>query len=168
MSCDNSTNWSGSTLVQSSSSYVSYTSSTNERWGDYTGTSRRHASSTKSIWMNGMYGTSANIWNTWIAEIHDNGSTGIEEEQSKNPVKVYPNPIVETFAVDFTLEANTNLNISIVDINGRTVKELLKGKALQGENNFSFNKSNLANGTYFLIIKSDTTTFKNEKIIIAN
>ena len=168
VNCDNSMTWGGSTLVKSSSSYVSYTSSTNERWGDYTGTARKHNSSSPSIWMNGMYGTSSNLWNTWIAEIHDNGTTGLEENKNDNSIKVYPNPIVETFFVDFTLAANTTLFINVVDINGRTVKELYNGKAFAGNNSFSFNKANLSSGTYFLIIKNEKTTFKNEKIIIAN
>ena len=71
VNCDDLGNWSGSTLVKSSSSYVTYTSATKERWGDYTGTTRKHNSSTPSIWMNGMYGTTVHNWNTWIAEIHN-------------------------------------------------------------------------------------------------
>ena len=70
VNCDDGMNWSGSTLVKSSSGYVSYTSSTSERWGDYTGISRKHNSATPSVWISGSWGTSSNLWNAWNAEIH--------------------------------------------------------------------------------------------------
>jgi len=255
VNCDNSMNWSPSTLVKSSSGYVSYTSATTERWGDYTGTTRKHNSSTPSIWMNGMYGTSSNHWNTWIAEIHDNttiqapvasfsasntticqntcinffdnstnnpttwswsfpggspsssssqnpynicyntsgtynvsltatnsgGSntktnanyisviscTGIDELTHNSSIAIYPNPIAESFTIEFLLSEKSNLDISIFDISGKIVKELYKGKGYQGDNIFSFNKSNLSKGTYFLIIQNNSHTIINEKIIIA-
>ena len=168
VNCDNSMNWSGSTLVKSSSSYASYTSSTEERWGDYTGTTRKHNSSSPSIWMNGMFGRSDNKWDTWIAEIHDNTVTGINENNNVNSLSVFPNPVVETFTVEFSLSENTNLEIGIFDVSGKMVKELYKGKGLQGDNVFSFNKANLTAGIYFLIINNNLKTIKNEKIIIAN
>ena len=91
---------------------------------------------------------------------------------AKAPVRVgtlvFPNPVAESFTVEFALNENTGLDISIWDINGKIVKELYTGKGLQGNNIFSFSKSNLTNGTYFLIIKNNFNTIKNEKIIIAN
>lgn len=167
VNCDNLMNWSSSTLVKSSSSYVSYSGSP-ERWGDYTGTTRKHNSVTPSIWMNGMYGTSANLWNTWVAEIHDNSTVGIAENVENNNIKVFPNPVVETFMVEFALDNSTEINISIIDLNGKIVKLLYNGNAAQGNNAFSFNKANLSVGTYFLTIKDKSKIIKNEKIIIAN
>jgi len=168
VNCDNSMTWSGSTYVKSNTYVNCFGASASQRWGDYTGTSRKHNSSTPSIWMNGMFGNSSNVWDTWVAEIHNSGTVGINEVSKDNLLKVFPNPIAESFNVNFTLYENTNLNISIVDMTGKLVKELYNGKALEGDNNFSFNKSNLSNGTYFLLIKNDKTIFKNEKIIITN
>ncbi len=167
VNCDNAMSWSNSTLVKGSASYVSYTGS-HERWGDYTGIARKHTSAISSVWMNGMYGTPANVWNTWVAEIHSSGIANIDESAKTNTVNIFPNPIAETFTIDFYLKANTVLSIEILDITGKLIKELYNGKGIEGENNFSFNKSNLASGTYFLVIKNDKTIFKNEKIIVAN
>ena len=167
VNCDNAMNWSGSTLVKSSSTYVSYTSTTKERWGDYSGMARKHNSLTPSVWMNHMYGTSANLWNTWIAEIHGNTVTGINEVNADDKIKVFPNPISETFNIEFTLDESIDLEINIFDATGNLVKELFKGKANVGENLFTFNKSNLSYGTYFINIKSKSKSIKNEKIIIA-
>ncbi len=168
VNCDNAMNWSSSTLVKSSSNYVSYVSTVKERWGDYSGITRRHNSPTPSVWMNHMYGTSANKWNTWIAEIHDNTSVGIKENILTNGMKVFPNPVSDIFNLEFNLSESTELSVNIFDINGKLIKELYIGKAIQGKNLFTFDKSNLSNGTYFLNIKSNSKIIKNEKIIITN
>jgi hypothetical protein len=167
INCDNAMNWSGSVLVKSSTSYVSYTSSTTERWGDYTGTTRKHNSATPSIWMNGMFGNSSNEWDTWIAEIHGTPN-GVSEQTATNNLSVYPNPVIDVFTVEFEMPTTDNVEIAVYDMTGRVVKELYSGKANAGTNNFSFNKANLSAGTYFLSIKSSSNTIKNEKIIIAN
>ena len=73
VNCDDAMNWSSSTLVKSSTSFVSHTSSTEERWGDYTGMTRRNNAAVPTAWMNGMFGNSNNKWDTWIAEIGSDG-----------------------------------------------------------------------------------------------
>ena len=168
VNCDISMNWSNSALVKASSDYVSYSSTTKERWGDYTGTARKHNATNPSIWLNGMYGTSSNLWDTWIAEVHDNEVSIRENTKEDNKTKVYPNPVVETFLLEFELDKTMNLNIDVLDLNGKIVKQLYAGKGVQGINNFSFNKANLSSGTYFLVITNNSTIIKNEKIIITN
>lgn len=167
VNCDNMMNWSTSTLVKSSASFVSYTGNP-ERWGDYTGTTRKHNSPTASIWMNGMYGTSLNVWSTWVAEIHAGAASDVAETTTDKNVNVFPNPVTESFTVAFTLEESTMVDIAVMDLNGKLVQSLYNGKATAGSNTFSFNKANLAKGTYFLMIKDNTKIIKNEKIIIAN
>ena len=83
-------------------------------------------------------------------------------------MKVYPNPVVNNFSVEFNLDAPAVLNIYIVDITGRLVKELYTGSAKDGDNTFSFNKANLSNGVYYLMINSNSKIIKNEKIVIAD
>jgi len=348
VNCDSSMSWSSPSVVQYSSNYVSYTSTSVERWGDYTGISRNHSSPTPSVWMSGMYGNTANVWETWIAEIGtpascmppialtatsitatsallswsavagisvyhikyrvigtttwdtissittsvtvtglysssnyeyqlesgcatgsvssysslasfttlapgcasptvflapslitsssaylvwEPGSTiagyniqykpiggatwsftsssinsvtlssltpgttylyevqsictggdispwsvidtfttlqvsGVASIGNTAETKIFPNPISNTFSVEFPLSENANLNISITDARGAIVKELYNGIGTTGENIFSFDKSNLADGVYFLVIKTNDAIIKNEKIVI--
>lgn len=167
VNCDDGMNWSSSTLVKSSSSFVDAFSSSVERWGDYSGTARKHNSPTPSIWMNGMFGNSSNRWDTWIAEIHNN-AVGLQEEEPTSKLEIFPNPIVETFYVEFDLESGMEIEIFILDASGKLVKDLFKGTAHAGENVFTFNKSNLSNGTYFLVIENNSNKIINEKISITN
>ncbi len=105
-------------------------------------------------------------WASWSFTTQNN----LEISGSINTAtaKVFPNPISNIFSVEFSLTENVNLNIAVIDINGKTVKELYSGIATIGDNIFSFDKSNLSGGTYFLVIKSNSQTIKNEKIVIAN
>jgi hypothetical protein len=169
VNCDDAMNWSSSTLVKSSVSFVSQTSSTEERWGDYTGISRRHNAAVPTAWMNGMFGNSNNKWDSWIAEIGSDGISGINQNEVQNEtVKLFPNPVIEMMYVSFTSLKEEEINITIVDLNGRVVTELYSGKAFSGENSFSFNKANLSSGTYFLKINTPTQLIKNEEFVVAN
>ena len=120
--------------------------------------------------MSGMFANSSNVWDTWIAEIHAASLAylGINEDPKISDAKVFPNPVNDNFTMEFSLQKNTDITISVTDMNGRLVKELYNGKASSGDNVFSFNKANLSAGTYLLTIKSGTQIIKNEKIIIVN
>ena len=96
------------------------------------------------------------------------GPVGIAAKQGKTDFKVFPNPVVETFTLEFSLNKNTPIAIDIVDVNGSIIKELYQGVAQQGDNVFSFNKANLSSGIYFLRIKNNANILKNEKIIITD
>jgi hypothetical protein len=171
VSCDNSMTWGSSALVKVGEGYSEYTASggSAERWGDYTGISRKHNSSVATVWMNGMFGTTSNDWNTWIAEITGiGGETGIDNLSNSNDFKVYPNPIYQEFKTEFELTFASKINIEIYNNQGELVKKLFTGSANTGRNQFTFNKSNLLDGTYFIRITSNEKTLKNEKIIITS
>lgn len=54
------------------------------------------------------------------------GSIGIEEEQTfKN--KVYPNPFNDFTTMEFELDENANVNISVYDLSGQKVRSLANG-----------------------------------------
>ena len=164
--CNDGGDWSETTLVHESYSYASFTSPSVERWGDYTGTCRKHNASEPSVWMSGMYGTLTHRWNTWIAEIHAEYTAGLVEEEVAEDVLIAPNPVVETFVLRFETKEDIPVTIQVVGIDGRLVKELYTGTAYVGQNEFAFNKANLASGTYFLQVMSNDKPIANEKIIV--
>ncbi|MEI7980577.1 MAG: T9SS type A sorting domain-containing protein [Bacteroidota bacterium] len=166
VNCDNDFNWSGSTEVKAGENYTYYTGDP-ERWGDYSGTSRKHNSVKPSIWMSGMYGNTQNKWDSWIAEVY-NHAWGIETPGKEQTVNVFPNPVTDQFTVEFSLAGTTPLTITLADERGGLVKALFAGNGYAGKNIFSFNKSPLKPGIYFLILKTDSSVLKNEKIIITD
>ncbi|MBK8586879.1 MAG: T9SS type A sorting domain-containing protein [Bacteroidetes bacterium] len=171
VNCDNSMTWGSSTLVKAGSGYADYTTSggSAERWGDYTGMCRKHNNLDPTVWMNGMFGTTSNDWESWIAEISGTGgTTNIASTTKSDNFKLYPNPIYQEFKTEFELATNSKISIDIFDIQGKLVLTLFNGDAIAGKNQFTFNKSNLEKGTYFINISSNNQILKNETIIIAN
>jgi PKD repeat protein len=74
VSCDGGFNWSSSVLVRQGDSYVDVASETLERWGDYSGISRRHLNNSVEVWVAGCFGENningySNVLNTWIGKI---------------------------------------------------------------------------------------------------
>lgn len=164
--CDNGGNWSPSVLVQQGYSGIVNACGSPERWGDYTGISRKQNSSSPTVWIAGAYANSNNYWGNWIAEITEN-PVGVEDGSDPD-LKVFPNPIIDVFKTEFSVDQLEPISVVIMDYKGTIVKRLYDGYANPGINTFTFNKGNLSAGAYFLQIKNHhKAILKNEKIIVS-
>jgi hypothetical protein len=161
--------WSNSVLVKAGDGPINHgSSSSTERWGDYSGIGRKFNDNPPSVWVAAGYGTSQQYWGTWIAKITGTpvSVAGVEKEETS--ARIYPNPVVSTCYIEFDLTEPQPLSVVVSDAQGRLVKDLFKGEAQKGRNVFSFNKASLAAGTYFVQIKGRNNIIKNEKIVIAD
>lgn len=138
-----------------------------ERWGDYSGLSRKFNASTPTCWFSGSYGTFGNSYKTYIAEIKD-ANLGFEDNefQQKTDISVYPNPVIDLFNVEFTLDKSTEINIRIIDSKGSTVRVLYDDFTKTGKTVLSFNKNALNPGVYFLVVSDGGDTLKTIKIVL--
>lgn len=161
--------WSSSTLVKEGTDYVDvYASQGVARWGDYTGIARKCNSSPPNVWVSGGFGSfrlNEHAFDTWIAQV-TGVSIGISEPSASDPVRIYPNPVYDIMNVEFTLDGRSELEISVLDQQGRVVKVLLKDSAPGGRNAFSFNKGALASGIYFIKVTSSNNILRYEKFIV--
>ena len=168
---DNNMQWSSSTLVKAGETYVNILNG-DERWGDYTGISRRHNSGTPRIWLAGCYGANIvsqnayNTYKTWVAEVYGTSTVGLNDISTTNTISMFPNPTYDLINIYFTSESFEITTIQILDINGRVVKVLYSDIPKIGENKLTFNKGALTAGTYFVNISTSSKTLKNEKLII--
>ncbi len=162
---------SSSTLIKAGETFVDvYQTGGVTRWGDYTGICLKKNSSPPEVWLSGSYGAfqaGEHALNTWIAQITW-PTTGIPGPGTHPAeiARVFPNPASDIFKLEFSMEKSALVDIALFDGSGRMVKLLLKDKAEEGKNLFSFNKGVLANGIYFLQIKSENKVIANEKVII--
>jgi photosystem II stability/assembly factor-like uncharacterized protein len=70
---------------------------------------------------------------------------------SKNTLKVYPNPAGESFSVEFeSLSANGKL--SVTDLTGRVIMEKLVGSSGNGNQIMTISSANLSKGVYVLTL----------------
>jgi hypothetical protein len=159
-------NWSASTIVKEGENFVDFMSSSTERWGDYTGACRQYNATNPKVWVNGMFGNIDNVFDTWIAEIGVNAS-GINELSKENKVKIYPNPVIHQYHLEFESNQAENVEILLLSSEGKQIQNLFKGMTFIGKNAFSFNQGALETGEYFLVVKTSQNQIRiNEKIII--
>lgn len=143
-----------------------------QRWGDYTGLQRKY-NENGVVWGSGYFGkydTSQNIWRvnaTWISRILSPTYNSIRDRESSTTsfIKTFPNPVIKDFTIEFDCQNTGIYDFSIYDQNGKEIRLLLRNLVYAGKNVFSFNKSPLQKGIYYLVIKSKTDKI-SQKIII--
>jgi hypothetical protein len=174
VNCDQDFTWSPSALVKEGETFVDFLSDNVERWGDYTGISRRHNSADPRIWLSGCYGAdissqnSFNTYKTWVAEVSGGTVVSTDETPIGKDVRVFPNPVYDLIQVVFTMTEREPIQIELFDVDGRLVRLLYKDAPKTGENRLTFNKGVLAPGTYILSIRSNTQILHNEKLVIVD
>lgn len=77
---------------------------------------------------------------------------------------VFPNPSRDFTTVNFVLEKDELISVSVFNMEGKLVKVLLEEAAKQGRNLFSFSTRPLPAGTYFLKISASDRIILSEKI----
>ncbi len=74
-----------------------------------------------------------------------------------NPEQIlecFPNPAKDQITVTFSLKDSATVRLSLCNVMGQSVKELLNGKAAEGTHQLNFDVSKLAKDNYLLILDS--------------
>jgi hypothetical protein len=61
----------------------------------------------------------------------------------------YPNPFNPSTTISFSMPEAANVKLTIINMLGQVVAELINGSLSAGEHSFNFNAGNLPSGTYF-------------------
>jgi len=73
----------------------------------------------------------------------------------KADVEVFPNPVTSNLTLSYNVRQDGDVNVSIMDVTGRLVRQLNAISTASGEYNENINVSNLATGTYQLVISQN-------------
>jgi len=79
---------------------------------------------------------------------------------------VYPNPFNSSTTVKYQVPNSGKINLSIYDITGRLVKELIDTYVRMGEHSLTMNVSDLASGMYILRLKTKTGSSSRQIALI--
>ncbi len=172
---DNNQTWSNSILVKNGVNFVdAFQYDNTVRWGDYTGIAFKYNPTNPEVWVSGCYGSSQNLFNTnyncfnnWIAQITDIKTNTTEYNSiNNNDIKLFPNPAIDLFNLEFNVTINGNVKIDITDLTGKVLSTLFNGNLKAGKNSLTFNKNALLSGTYIITIKTSNVTLLSKKLII--
>jgi hypothetical protein len=85
---------------------------------------------------------------------HNNSATVISSTtKGINNISVYPNPSINENTIALTSTSNSELEINMYDLQGKLIKQIFKGKSKVGNNQFTYDISELSNGVYMYEIK---------------
>lgn len=86
----------------------------------------------------------------FITNINLNALVPAQFELSQN----YPNPFNPTTRINFSLPKNSFVNLSVYDLTGRLIEEIVNSEMNTGSYTFEFNGSSLSSGIYFYRIRA--------------
>lgn len=89
-----------------------------------------------------------------VLEALSDVSTSLSRAEQKILTQNYPNPFSHTTTIAFKLEKAALVQIDIIDISGKKVRELVSGQYSAGEQEVQFNRDGLKSGVYFYSIKA--------------
>ncbi|MFH2095781.1 MAG: T9SS type A sorting domain-containing protein [Bacteroidota bacterium] len=81
-----------------------------------------------------------------------NTSNAIETVFAGITVSVYPNPFSDHINIDYSLDNTTDVSLDIIDMNGRTVRELVRMEQQSGEQHYEI--IGLEAGVYYVVLKT--------------
>lgn len=81
-------------------------------------------------------------------------TVGVAEVANISSFVMYPNPANSNVTIDFMVEQSAEVNINVIDITGRIVKQVASETFYNGNNSVNFDVSDLNNGFYFVNIES--------------
>ena len=126
-----------------------------------------------SLTINGCYSTTKQNYisinqNCASSDCTAGGPTRLADE-SENTLKIYPNPFSKTATLDFVLDKQARISLTIYDMNGRKVHSIQNYKWLaKGSYRFSLIASEIGpSGTYFCIFEQDGI-IQTKKFLIRN
>ncbi len=140
-----------------------------ERWGDYSGIQRKY-NEPNTAWLAGSYAYPSQAYRTWLAKVVNSDSAVVSSVTSPSaPINavVYPNPANEKFNLELEVPKDNYLYFTLLDADGRLVRNLLEGHFKTGTANFSFNTQYLPGGIYFLHIKDKNNLLGTQRLVIS-
>lgn len=145
--------------------FINAISDTTERWGDYSGAQLVYGS-LGVAWMAGTWGQSSHIPATWVAEFNHPGIVSRPETPSvQAEAKAFPNPFTDMVAVEFRLDYEQTVDITLYGMDGRRIKTMLHTRGKAGVNRFTFSQNPLPAGMYLLRITGSDGEIATKKIV---
>jgi hypothetical protein len=96
------------------------------------------------------------------------GTSGIEDKSAVSMFKLtnYPNPFANNTTISFNLKSNSFVNLSVYDVSGRMVAQLINENRSAGTNTVVFAPDYAASNTYFYKLTTDFGTETRKMMLL--
>ena len=97
------------------------------------------------------------------------GGVAIAENDVPSEFKLsqnYPNPFNPTTAITYELPAFSNVDLSVYDVNGRRVANLISESQAAGSYKVNFNAGPLPSGVYIARLKTDMGILNTKMLLV--
>ncbi|GEM_PF-1187121 len=78
----------------------------------------------------------------------------------------YPNPFSGQTTINYSLGKTTSVELNVMDINGRVVRQLVNSTQESGRHKIGFDSSGLTTGVYFYQLKTGNNSVQTKKMVI--
>jgi len=106
----------------------------------------------------------------WWSDLSDNSATSVTiETESPNNFALYqnyPNPFNPTTNISFTLPSDSNVRLTILNVLGQEIFELINENKKVGFHNYTFDASSLSSGIYFYRIATENFVKTKQMILM--
>jgi hypothetical protein len=118
--------------------------------------------SNHSIFIGGVNGGSNIQFDGWFDELritkepvnYSSMTTKVESRPLSTEIFCYPNPITDRSQIQFSIAKDEKVNLSVFDIHGRKITNILNKNLPAGTYNYSLSKNLPSDGIYFLRLKT--------------
>ena len=103
----------------------------------------------------------------YIDDINIQGATGVvEAEDGISAFNVFPNPANDNSTVEFSIDESQNMNVDIVDLNGKIVQSVHSGNLAAGMHRMPINVAELSSGMYFVRLQNAEGNYLMRKLLV--
>ena len=157
----------GSTLSTTTASTSNFTPNNASQWRSETVSLASYATATNIIIK--FVGTSDFGNNLFVDDINIGAPVGVEETSLAGvSMSVFPNPFDASAVISVELEQTENITVEVYSMDGKLVLAENKGDMNAGQHNIALNGATLADGLYFVTIRTANGGTMSRKVSVAH
>ncbi len=93
-------------------------------------------------------------------------SSGVESFVTKSSVSVYPNPVTRDGVLELTVERQSRVHVTLLDVLGHEVAVVSNSILTQGSHSFPFSMKSLSPGSYYLRIQTLSGVITQKVVLV--
>lgn len=96
----------------------------------------------------------------------ENLPISVQEQAKKSAFNIYPNPVRDVLNLDYSLEQNTLVVVTVYDITGKKMFDLMRQQQVAGDHQQRFDlQGQLAAGMYFLTLDKGSKKYSQKFLV---